>query len=133
MSDKINGMTQEQAQYEERNSLISKIFTLEKKVRESEREVDKLMGIANEKELEIIKLKQQMKKLQEESDGYKNGQIQLQGMIDDLMDVNAKWAKRVKRLREAVDLVIGFIPEGFEIPLGFNQVMTQLKKVRDEV
>jgi len=51
----------------------------------------------------ISTLEEEMKELQEERDGYKNGQIQLQGMVDDLMDVNAKWAKRVERLEEAID------------------------------
>ena len=51
----------------------------------------------------ISTLEEKIKQLQEERDGYKNGQIQLQGMVDDLMDVNAKWAKRVEKLQEAID------------------------------
>jgi chromosome segregation ATPase len=39
---------------------------------------------------------------------------------------------RLKRLQEAVDLVIDFIPDGFDVPLGFNQVMTQLKEARNK-
>jgi DNA repair exonuclease SbcCD ATPase subunit len=70
MSDEINGMIQAQAELRERLSLISNIKILEKRVRE----------------------------LQEERDGYKNGQIQLQGMVDDLMDVNAKWVGKVREL-----------------------------------
>ncbi len=34
--------------------------------------------------------------------GYKNGQMQLQQMVGDLMDVNTKWASRVKEL-EAIE------------------------------
>ena len=75
MSDEINGMIQAQAELRERLSLISNIKILEKRVRE----------------------------LQEERDGYKNGQEQLQQMVSDLMDVNSKWAKRVERLEQAVD------------------------------
>ena len=51
----------------------------------------------------ISTLKEQLKELQEERDGYKNGQIQLQAMVDDLMDVNAKWAEKVKELEKDSD------------------------------
>ena len=51
----------------------------------------------------ISTLEEKVKELQDERDGYKNGQIQLQQMVSDLMDVNAKWAKRVEKLQEAID------------------------------
>ena len=70
-----NIQTEEKWWEQERNGLLSFISTLEEKVKD----------------------------LQEESDGYKNGQEQLQQMVSDLMDVNSKWAKRVEKLEEAVD------------------------------
>jgi len=38
--------------------------------------------------------------LEEERDGFKNGQLQLQKMVSDLMDVNAKWANKVRELEK---------------------------------
>ena len=83
MNSKINGMTQEQTQHEEIMSLISKIFYI----------------------------KEKMKELQDERDGYKNGQIQLQGMVSDLMDVNAKWAGKVKELEKTNNGNLNLIDE----------------------
>ena len=138
MSSKINGITQEQTQREERQSLISKISTLEEKMQSSKDENEQLRqnfnNLADEfnqkvsmiatlenqvRELEVdvqierkgcnkaidvfLQAESRIKELQEERDGYKNGQIQLQGMVNDLMDVNSKWAKRVEKLEEAVD------------------------------
>ena len=37
-----------------------------------------------------------------------------------------------KRLREALDLVISFIPDGWEMPLGFNQVAQQAREALKE-
>ena len=42
-----------------------------------------------------------IKKLVEERDGFKNGQLQLQNMVNDLMDVNTKWANKVRELEES--------------------------------
>ena len=37
-----------------------------------------------------------------------------------------------KRLREALDLVISFIPDGWGMPLGFNQVAQQAREAMRE-
>jgi hypothetical protein len=49
------------------------------------------------------------------------------------------WTKRVReleaanrRLREALDLVISFIPDGWGMPLGFNQVAQQAREAMKE-
>jgi predicted RecB family endonuclease len=95
MSDEINGMIQAQAELKERLSLISTIKILEEKVRE----------------------------LQEERDGYKNGQEQLQQMVSDLMDVNSKWAEKVKELEE-----------GFEMmKFGWNEEIIKLVKAESRL
>lgn len=39
------------------------------------------------------------KELEDERDGFKNGQ--LQNMVNDLMDVNTKWANKVRELEES--------------------------------
>ena len=38
-----------------------------------------------------------------ERDGFKNGQEQLQQMVSDFMDVNAKWVRKIKKLWDAID------------------------------
>lgn len=47
---------------------------------------------------EIQFLLSECERLEAERDGYRNGQMQLQAMVNDLMDVNSKWAERVKEL-----------------------------------
>jgi len=47
----------------------------------------------------------QVKQLEDERNGFRNGQIQLQDMVSDLMDVNAKWANRVKELEKGIKSV----------------------------
>jgi len=49
------------------------------------------------------------------------------------------WTKRVRELeaanrwlREALDLVISFIPDGWGMPLGFNQVAQQAREALKE-
>lgn len=47
-------------------------------------------------------------------------------MAAELSDAKAIEEER-DRLREAVELLIGFIPEGWEMPLGWTQVVAQAK------
>jgi len=123
-----NIQTEEKWWEQERNRFLSFISILEEKVKELEANIDDpewcctkhkawLIDQAEEAEscleaerksvdelsLALQQSESRIKELQEERDGYKNGQIQLQGMVDDLMDVNSKWAKRVERLEEAID------------------------------
>lgn len=51
---------------------------------------------------ELAQARVRIKELQEERDGYKNGQEQLQQMVSDLMDVNAKWAEKVRELEKGI-------------------------------
>lgn len=53
--------------------------------------------------------------------------------------MNNGWTERIKeledenrRLREALDLVISFIPDGWGMPLGFNQVAQQAREALRE-
>jgi len=109
--------------------------------------------------------------LEDERDGYRNGQQQVQDLLAKQIDNSLKLAaenKRLaalndmfpqeiarledrvsaeyeaertddrarikeleaenKRLREALDLVISFIPDGWGMPLGFNQVAQQARE-----
>ena len=45
--------------------------------------------------------RERIKELEDERDGFKNGQLQLQNMVNDLMDVNTKWANKVRELEES--------------------------------
>ncbi len=90
--------------------ILSKIFTLEEKVRELEtddkRKSEKFMEIVDKYEslkFKMFDLEEQLRISGEERDGYKNGQMQLQQMVNDLMDVNAKWASKVKKLQEVIE------------------------------
>ena len=44
----------------------------------------------------------------------------------------AKLEAENQRLREALDLVISFIPDGWGMPLGFNQVAQQAREAMNE-
>lgn len=44
-----------------------------------------------------------IKELEAARDGFRNGQMQLQLMVNDLIDSNMKWGKRVKELEEECD------------------------------
>lgn len=58
-----------------------------------------------------------------------------QKMLDRLNYLNEKCpqleAER-DRLREAINLILSFIPEGWEMPLGFNQAVFQVKQALKE-
>jgi len=84
---------------------MSEIEEIEKEVNAQYTYINPFKAIEYMKTLlsHIHSLEEKVKELQEERDGYKNGQIQLQEMVSDLMDVNAKWAKRVEKLEEAID------------------------------
>jgi SMC interacting uncharacterized protein involved in chromosome segregation len=78
----------------------------------------------------ISTLEEEMKELQEERDGYKNGQIQLQGMVDDLMDVNAKWVGKVKELEAIERLSRDSIMSEFDRA---ERIESRLKKLEEAV
>jgi len=80
-----------------------------------------------------------IEELEAERDGYRNGQQQLQDTLSTVMDSNAKWANDYKvledenrRLREALDLVISFIPDGWSMPLGYSRLVAQIKEASNE-
>lgn len=109
--------------YRKRSPLVEQ---LSERIKELEKDKSDLSGISAatiRKRIEAESLPQSLKD--------ENEQLRLN--YNNLADEFNQQNTRLKRLQEAVDLVIGFIPEGFEIPLGFNQVMAQLKKVRDEI
>jgi len=54
---------------------------------------DRLWGDVHIKTLLV-----RIRELESERGGYKNGQMQLQQMVSDLMDVTAKWVGKVKEL-----------------------------------
>ena len=51
----------------------------------------------------FVKEEARRKELEADTVEYRNGQMQLQKMIDDLMDVNTQWAKRVRELEEGIE------------------------------
>ena len=50
-----------------------------------------------------------------------------QQTVDALTAERDKLAAENKRLRKALDLIISFIPDGWGMPLGFNQVAQQAR------
>jgi hypothetical protein len=79
-------------------TLLSKIKELETDDRSRSERFIEIGDKYESLKFKVFDLEEKVKTLQEERDGYKNGQIQLQGMVDDLMDVNAKWVGKVKGL-----------------------------------
>jgi len=61
---------------------------------------------------ELEKMISECKRLEAEREGYKNGQMQLQNIVNDLMDTNAKWAIKVKELE--VSMILHFQKEHLE-------------------
>lgn len=88
------------------------IEQLSAKIKELEEELNTLQNHANNMgeiisnqtkiriglEGELTVANEHIKQLEGERDGFRNGQLQLQNMVSDLMDVNAKWANKVKEL-----------------------------------
>jgi len=40
--------------------------------------------------------------------------------------------EKVKELKETVKMLIGFIPDGWEMPLGYNQMVAQARELLEE-
>jgi len=78
-------------------------------------------------------LLRKIKELEEERDGYKNGQMQLQNMINDLMDVNAKWVGKVKELEKAIEthenLELRLAEDKHKNWLNWKQAEAQIKEL----
>jgi len=114
----INYFGTDSALWNDLQKLFRHISTLEEEMKELESQIKPItyQKEVAEKENKILwedirQSESRIKDLQEERDGYKNGQIQLSDMVNDLMDVTAKWAEKVKELEKTNNERLNLIDE----------------------
>jgi hypothetical protein len=48
------------------------------------------------------------------------------------LEAYSRQQKEIDRLREGINLLVDYIPDGWEMPLGYNQIVNQVKKLLGE-
>jgi len=48
------------------------------------------------------------------------------------LEAHSRQQEKIEKLKEGINLLIDYIPTGWEIPLGYNQIVNQVKKLLDE-
>jgi len=85
-----------------------------------------------EYEREIAELRARVAELEAERDKLRDDLSGDKAILQSLLDREHEERKDLeaenKGLREALDLVISFIPDGWGMPLGFNQVAQQARE-----